>query len=1342
MMCVSVEMEKSSVHANSGSSGSFKSKRSASGATCSAQSRTPVDRPTAVAAGGVSVLVGSSTLRSPFPPQFQAHSVSSSMAPIHMIGASSHYIPQVAVTHIRDTVAPAVVGPGRVSCSSLSPNRFGYFPQVASSITPTLIPRGPQLTPSAFIAGSHSAPPVACPLPTPDAMGYLEQVKTQFASKPQVYNEFLEAMKGFKDQTLDLLGVIKRIGALFVEFPHLISGFNTFLPHGYRLDVSNDRAERIIVYSPTAKLHSFSEDELLQERQSFTLRHLEPSGVYRPPENCQTREDTCAAPESSSAIAYVNKIKIRFQSQPAVYQQFLEILQSYQKEQQEKPTNSSGDGSSNNRPSSSSSASASVADARVFSQLAKLFANDKDLLDEFTSTSSGETAESVVPSAATITDDGSCQEVAVSSESSAADSNQICLRSRGRRKRTAAVAAESASVCVATRKRARPASSAAHTLPSERNMTTRTKNSQQRNCQERDHAKESCREISFEKYMFIEKLRYALNSDELYTGLLCVLKLFNLCYLQPNDVQEIVHCFVGNQTDLTEWFSKEISQRSTTNAEVSLGQSGGQKQERTFSDGCPNVDFRTCKQFGVSYRLIPTIYQNPKCSGRTPLGAEVLNFKYLSFPTWQSEENPTVAMKRSPYEEALFTTEDERFEADIVIAVNRCLMDAFSDAMEKMRMLSKTELRKFRLDETLNTRSLTIAQRALRLVFHRSWQDFYTCALEIPRKAIELILKILTLKNNEWHNNLPSMNRAWHELNEKSYWKALDYQYATFKQQDLKSIRTRALLNHIEALFEERRSKAKKENRKIPSGPHIVTKYPASEVAFYDVGDLVVHYVKRQTNINPACKCRITRIVKVLLPALFYLQPEKLSDTEVELESRSTKTKSSGSKSGPTLRGGGRGRCRGGWRRRGGRIPCSGKGRGAKVDDEGKTESVEDLNIVADLKLLRAMPEYSVMFMPSPWFVFLRLHCILSERLTQFYDICCELVAKRGQADSQYLYQTKVLRNRFADKKNVEPKHLYSQLVNLTKHWLDGSIDCNTYEDAVRDVFTLHAYRAFTIMKIIQIMSRQLQLMVTDITAVKAFKLYESWNSKICWTPDVSKRQQLDNAYQAEAMSLMAQQNCFKIVFGPNGSGTVSYEMLNTFFPDDNSDQGGVSDQRTDACQSKINKCQFLQRNVQQASKYIAKELANREARGRAGRNGANVGASRTPLEIARSAGQFLYWQRSGTSEAVRNGHSFSIRVYKKFWNVEETDREVRSPRGENFCAFHEQWLLENVSKEKCREINEMLMGSRKDKKMMATWMRRSEEPCSRRPPYYAINRYTKYHHGNDNSSHSRCSKS
>ncbi|KAK0548054.1 hypothetical protein OC846_004628 [Tilletia horrida] len=74
-----------------------------------------------------------------------------------------------------------------------------------------------------------------------DALSYLDQVKVQFQSSPDVYNRFLDIMKDFKSQAIDTPGVIERVSTLFRGHPALIQGFNTFLPPGYRIEcVSTD----------------------------------------------------------------------------------------------------------------------------------------------------------------------------------------------------------------------------------------------------------------------------------------------------------------------------------------------------------------------------------------------------------------------------------------------------------------------------------------------------------------------------------------------------------------------------------------------------------------------------------------------------------------------------------------------------------------------------------------------------------------------------------------------------------------------------------------------------------------------------------------------------------------------------------------------------------------------------------------------------------------------------------------------------------------------------------------------------------------------------------------------
>ncbi len=74
--------------------------------------------------------------------------------------------------------------------------------------------------------------------------------------------------------------------------------------------------------------------------------------------------------EFNHAITYVNKIKNRFQGQPEVYKQFLEILHTYQKDQK---------AIKEGHPPSGRH----LTEAEVYAQVSKLFQNQEDLLAEF-----------------------------------------------------------------------------------------------------------------------------------------------------------------------------------------------------------------------------------------------------------------------------------------------------------------------------------------------------------------------------------------------------------------------------------------------------------------------------------------------------------------------------------------------------------------------------------------------------------------------------------------------------------------------------------------------------------------------------------------------------------------------------------------------------------------------------------------------------------------------------------------------------------------------------------------------------------------------------------------------
>lgn len=155
------------------------------------------------------------------------------------------------------------------------------------------------------------------------------------------------------DIRIDTPGVIERVSTLFRGHPALISGFNTFLPPGYRIECSVDEQSRNII-----KVTTPSGTTCINDSENLDLRPEEDDATTLEQQQQQQKKKKEKAPvEFNHAITYVNKIKNRFSSQPDTYKKFLEILQTYQKDQ--KPI------------------------GEVYTQVQALFNGSEELLDEF-----------------------------------------------------------------------------------------------------------------------------------------------------------------------------------------------------------------------------------------------------------------------------------------------------------------------------------------------------------------------------------------------------------------------------------------------------------------------------------------------------------------------------------------------------------------------------------------------------------------------------------------------------------------------------------------------------------------------------------------------------------------------------------------------------------------------------------------------------------------------------------------------------------------------------------------------------------------------------------------------
>jgi paired amphipathic helix protein Sin3a len=156
---------------------------------------------------------------------------------------------------------------------------------------------------------------------------------------------------------------------LFHGNPYLIEGFNTFLPPGYHINASADPS-LITVTTPlgtvTSKISSGTQSTGIGgpafygsphphapqaggSRPDTPLARLHPPQTFSPaPQGLttavasvlgnmgnKTQVERAPAAEFDHAIQYLNKIKTRYpDDQNNTYKQFLEILQTYRKEQQ------------------------------------------------------------------------------------------------------------------------------------------------------------------------------------------------------------------------------------------------------------------------------------------------------------------------------------------------------------------------------------------------------------------------------------------------------------------------------------------------------------------------------------------------------------------------------------------------------------------------------------------------------------------------------------------------------------------------------------------------------------------------------------------------------------------------------------------------------------------------------------------------------------------------------------------------------------------------------------------------------------------------------------------------
>uniref|UniRef100_A0AAY4E704 Histone deacetylase interacting domain-containing protein n=1 Tax=Denticeps clupeoides TaxID=299321 RepID=A0AAY4E704_9TELE len=762
------------------------------------------------------------------------------------------------------------------------------------------------------------------------------------------------------------------------------------------------------------------------------------------------------------------------------------------------------------------------------------------------------------------------------------------------------------------------------------------------------------------EFTFFDKVRRLFKSQEVYENFLRCIALFNQEVVSGAELLQLVTPFLGKFPELYTQFKSFLGDKELSHSLSGLS-------DRYMEGGGREVDYASCKRLGSSYRALPKTYQQPKCSGRTAICKEVLNDTWVSFPSW-SEDSTFVSSKKTPYEEQLHRCEDERFELDVVLETNLATIRVLESVQKKLSRLSPEEQERFRLDDCLGGTSEVIQRRAVYRIYGDKAPEIIEGLKRSPVTAVPVVLKRLKAKEEEWREAQQGFNKIWREQYEKAYLKSLDHQGVNFKQNDIKALRSKSLLNEIESVYDERQEQSTEE-RGAPTGrdgtssePHMVFSYEDKQI-LEDAASLIIYHVKRQPAIHKDDKDHIKRIMQHFVPDLFFARRGELSETE-EWTDEEAEPEENSDRAG------------------------SGTGVASSSGPSSTGQSQQQLDGV-----------YNLCFVNNNWYFFLRLHQTLCSRLLRVYRQAeRQLLEHRAEQTRERMLLGESRRDKASDlamelrlkqPSEVELEEYYPAFLDMVRSLLDGNLEPMQYEDTLREMFTIHAYIGFTIDKLIQNIIRQLQHLVSDEVCLQVVELYLAERKRGAAGGNLSSqcvRAAWETSYQWKAERIMAEENCFKVMFIQNkGQVTLTIELLDTEEAqvDDPLDFVGTESSMSSQTEGCFFKPVFLPRNLRRFRRWQLQQV-----------------------EAMRSRRE---WQRQlGVESAGNLDCRFKLNTHKMVFVMNSEDymyrrgalvkarksqhRVVRAQH-ERFNKWHEGWQHEHVSVASERTVQGWLMG-------------------------------------------------
>ncbi|RDA91533.1 hypothetical protein CP533_4355 [Ophiocordyceps camponoti-saundersi (nom. inval.)] len=297
-----------------------------------------------------------------------------------------------------------------------------------------------------------------------------------------------------------------------------------------------------------------------------------------------------------------------------------------------------------------------------------------------------------------------------------------------------------------------------------------------------------------EEVAFFERVKKFLSNKSSMNEFLKLCNLFSQGVIDKNTLFHKGALFIGANLDLMNFWKIFLGVESQ---DVVVDNRPAPPTEK--------LSLSNCRGYGPSYRLLPKRERLKLCSGRDELCNSVLNDQWASHPTWASEDSGFVAHRKNQFEEGLHRIEEERHDYDFNIEINLKCIQLLEPIAQQMLAMSPSEREAFHMPAALAGQSTSIFKRICKKIYGERGIEVVNDLLTHPFVVVPVLLTRMKQKDEEWRFSQREWEKVWHAQTENMYLKSLDHMGILVKSNDKRNLTAKHLVDVIKTKHEEQR---------------------------------------------------------------------------------------------------------------------------------------------------------------------------------------------------------------------------------------------------------------------------------------------------------------------------------------------------------------------------------------------------------------------------------------------------------------------------------------------------------------------------------------------------------